>query len=61
MNHNNGNRRSSRWVLALSFTGALSLVGCANKPVPLYDWQGYQNNVNEYLRGDKTSLGVELR
>ena len=61
MNHNNNNRRSSRWILALAFAGALSLVGCANKPVPLYDWQGYQNNVNEYLRGDRTSLDTQTK
>lgn len=40
---------------------AIGLTGCANKPAPLYDWQGYQDNVNDYLRGDHSSLDSQTK
>jgi hypothetical protein len=33
----------------------LALTGCVTKPPTLYQWQGYENSVDEYLRGDKSS------
>lgn len=50
-------------VLRLALAGVLAagLVGCANKPASLYQWQGYQKNVHEYLRGDKTSLSEQTQ
>lgn len=30
------------------------LGGCATKPTSLYQWQGYQGNVDAYLRGDQS-------
>lgn len=35
--------------------------GCANRPKPLYDWQGYQGNVDAYLRADKASLDEQVQ
>jgi hypothetical protein len=37
----------------------LALGGCATKPTSLYQWEGYQGNVNSHLRGDK--LGPEAQ
>ena len=34
---------------------SLALTGCATKPVALYEWQRYQNNVDAYFRADKLS------
>lgn len=35
--------------------------GCASRPKPLYDWQGYQANVDAYLRGDKIGLDEQVQ
>lgn len=40
---------------------ACATVGCANGPKPLYSWQGYQKNVHEYLRGDKSSIAEQTQ
>jgi len=34
---------------------AASVGGCATKQLTLYEWQGYQGNVDAYFRGDKAS------
>jgi len=41
-------------AVALLLASAV-LGGCATKPTSLYQWQGYQNNVDAYFRGDKLS------
>lgn len=33
----------------------LALQGCATQPASLYQWQGYESNVDAYFRGDKLS------
>ena len=48
----------SAWALAL--VCALTS-GCASRPKPLYDWQGYQGNVDAYLRGDKAGLEEQVQ
>ncbi len=37
------------------------LGGCASKPPTIYQWQGYQNNVDAYFRGDKLSLDAQTQ
>lgn len=49
-----------------SATGVLlvcaALGGCAtNKPTSLYQWQGYQNNVDAYFRADKLSPDAQTQ
>lgn len=38
-----------------------ALSGCATKVPSLYQWQGYQTNVDEYLRADKQDLNAQVR
>ena len=48
-------------VAALALLCA-SLVGCASKPTTLYQWQGYQSNVDAYFRGgDKLSPDAQVQ
>lgn len=46
-------------VISLLACGALS--GCATKPTPLYQWRGYQNNVDAYFAADKQSPDVQTQ
>ncbi len=39
----------------------LMLSGCATKPIPLYQWQGYQGNLDSYFRGDKIGLEAQAQ
>lgn len=39
----------------------LALTGCATQPKPLYQWQGYQKNVDAYLRGDSLSPDAQTQ
>jgi len=39
----------------------LVLGGCATKPVALYQWQGYQGNLDAYFRGDKVGLEAQAQ
>lgn len=39
------------WVTA--WLVCLALQGCATKPASLYQWQGYEDNVDAYFRTDK--------
>jgi hypothetical protein len=48
--------RLSALVLACAALG-----GCANKPTSLYQWQGYQNNVDAYFRTDKLSPDAQTQ
>lgn len=41
--------RSSRLLAAVAIA---SLAGCVTAPKPLYQWDGYQRQVYEYLKGD---------
>lgn len=47
----------------LGFVAALlglAISGCANKPAPLYQWEGYQRQVYEYMVGDGTTPAEQL-
>jgi hypothetical protein len=35
--------------------------GCAHKPGALYEWQGYQQNVDAYFRADKLSTDAQTQ
>ena len=49
--------RLSALVLACDALG-----GCAaNKPKTLYQWQGYQSNVDAYFRTDKLSMDAQTQ
>ena len=48
-------------TIASAMVMTLALVGCANKPTNLYQWQGYQKNVDDYLRADKQGLDVQVQ
>lgn len=37
------------------------LGGCATKSTSLYQWQGYQNNVDAYFRADKLSPDAQTQ
>jgi hypothetical protein len=37
------------------------LTGCASKQTSLYQWQGYQGNVDAYFRGDKLSPDAQAQ
>ena len=44
--------------------GILTLIaatGCATKVQTLYQWQGYQDNVDAYFRGDKSSPSEQIQ
>ncbi len=44
-----------RLSLATILLVCLALQGCATQPASLYQWQGYENNVDAYFRSDKLS------
>lgn len=46
---------------AAAATLALALVGCATKPNTIYQWQGYQANVDQYFRADNLSLDAQVQ
>lgn len=50
--------RSHRILLVLA--GAM-LAGCAAKPPTLYQWEGYQNNIDAYFRTDKLSPDAQTQ
>lgn len=39
----------------------LALSGCASKPSTLYQWQGYQANVDRHFRADSASLDAQVQ
>ncbi|MES2878402.1 MAG: DUF4810 domain-containing protein [Pseudomonadota bacterium] len=51
--------------IRLSMTTVLlacvALGGCVTQPKSLYQWQGYQNNVDAYFRADKLSLDAQMQ
>lgn len=47
-------------ISGLLLVGAV-LGGCANRPPSIYQWQGYENNVDAYLRNDKVSLDAQTQ
>ncbi len=53
--------KNTRLSAAGIFLVTLALGGCATKPPSLYQWQGYQNNVDAYFRADKLSLDAQTQ
>jgi hypothetical protein len=50
-----------RWMsVAAAAALGLALTGCATKPATLYQWQGYQANVDQYFRADNQSLDAQV-
>jgi hypothetical protein len=43
-----------------ALAAASLLAGCAQRPQPLYHWEGYQRQVYEYLKGDGSPPGEQL-
>jgi hypothetical protein len=46
---------TSRFGVAGVLVLSVVLSGCASTPPTLYQWQGYQSNVDTYFRGDTLS------
>lgn len=53
---NNTKYRVAGLLLLLVWLG-----GCAHKPNTLYEWQGYQSNVDAYFRADKLSPDAQAQ
>jgi len=55
--HNGTGRRPARAAAALAAGSLLALAGCAAKgPQPLYQWDGYEAQVYEYLKGETSPV-----
>lgn len=39
---------------------AITMIGCANRPKPLYQWEGYQRQVYDYLKREGASPSEQL-
>lgn len=52
------NTRISAFALLLL---SAALGGCASQKPLIYDWRGYESNVNSYLRSDKLSLEAQTK
>ena len=52
---------SFRHSVAIAILACVGLGGCATRPAPLYQWQGYQNHVDAYLRGDKLGPQAQMQ
>lgn len=46
---------------ALVVLASMALGGCATKRTSLYQWQGYQANVDAHFRGDKLSPDAQVQ
>ena len=40
---------------------AVALAGCAQRPPPLYQWDGFQRQLYEHFKGDGSSPEEQLR
>lgn len=45
--------------LALMLTAIMSVVGCQSAPKTLYQWESYQPQVYEYLKGEPKEAQIE--
>jgi hypothetical protein len=48
------NKFAKRHILPLSLLGCVLLSGCQTAPKTLYQWEGYQPQVYEYFKGQKS-------
>jgi hypothetical protein len=53
------NARPLRLVAAIAIGGALA--GCAPAPKRLYHWEGFQDQLYEYFKADRSSPEEQLR
>jgi hypothetical protein len=50
-----------RLSVPIMLAAVAMLVGCATKPNSLYQWEGYQSNVDAHFRADKLSPEVQTQ
>lgn len=50
-----------RFNVAALLIVCATFVGCANKPTTLYQWESYQNNINEHFRSNKLSPDAQIQ
>lgn len=50
-----------RMIVATILVVCVGLGGCATKQTSLYQWQGYQGNVDAYFRTDKSSSVEQIQ
>ncbi|MCX7238898.1 MAG: DUF4810 domain-containing protein [Burkholderiales bacterium] len=53
--------KNLRLIAAVTLAACAGLSGCANRPTTLYQWQGYQTNVDAYFRSDKLSPDAQTQ
>ena len=54
-------RMNAPKVLLWSICLLAAMGGCASKPTALYQWEGYQANLDSYFRGDKVGLEAQAQ
>jgi hypothetical protein len=54
-------RRAPAWRLAAAVALAALMAGCATRPAPLYQWDNYQRQVYEHLKGEGGGAQEQLR
>jgi hypothetical protein len=52
--------RAAAAKLLIASLAAATLMGCAARPKTLYQWQGYQRQVYEFLKGDGSTPADQL-
>ncbi len=52
---------SYRMIAVGALLVGAGLAGCATRPTSLYQWQGYQSNVDAYFRTDKLSPDAQVQ
>jgi hypothetical protein len=53
--------KNIRSFIAVALIASAGLSGCATKPNSLYQWGGYQSNVDAYFRTDKLSPDAQTQ
>ena len=51
----------TRISVAAVLLATAGLQGCATKPASIYQWEGYQTNVDSYFRADKVSPDAQIQ
>jgi hypothetical protein len=54
-------RRLRTTALAAALALAGLMAGCANRPAPLYQWDNYQRQLYEHLKGESASPQEQLQ
>lgn len=50
-----------RLNVAVMLLVCVTFVGCATKPPTLYQWEGYQSNIDAHFRTDKLSPDAQIQ